>query len=400
MRLHVPFVDDIDIVAFGEWAWKLGDGILDSLYVSEVDNPAPKFKSDSVDVPGTNGSVYMDEATGRTYFQDKTVKVVLAGKGEVITWANVETLRSALQGRLIDFTFDDISVYDFQFQTGRVTVDCDYKLCTVTLTISEVSPFLYANHYQRFEILKRTNYEIGNNADNWHFGGTSYVPAQPSASSDTHVNSTYQTFAYAFDAPNRDPFNRTKGVGAAVGAKMLVGIKTLVGGDVWFVDADGNKSKTFATTCPTTLSGSTSELRMFFTCDGSYYEWWTVNGVRKFLPTVRCSYALSNYVPVDGSGNIINLSGDNGTVTHDFPSNVEIRPACAGTPGVIIADGVACDFDGGSDFYLVPRLAVPGIDAAKDGLNSKSVFTWIPSDSSSVESSNTCLFQFVERSVF
>lgn len=159
---------------------------------------------------------------------------------------------------------------------------------------------------------------------------------------------------------------------------MLFGVSSLVGGEVWFEDADGNKSTTVATVCPTTLSGSVGELRMHFRVDGSHYEWvTTMENTREYLPTIRCTYVLSNYVNIDSNGKIINVAGD-GITTLDFPSNVAVRPDIHGLDCVIIADGIAIEYKRDSFAKPVPRLVLPRTEAPKNGTMSKSVFCCVP----------------------
>lgn len=398
MRLHYELPDyaaqNSAAELAGGWTVKLGEGVLTTFYVSEVDNPAPSIKSDSVDIPGTNGKVYMDEAAGRVYFDDKTVKVVLVGQGEMANWHLFDTLRSDYQGRLVDFTFDDHRNVKW-FQTGHVSVEFDEKLCTFTLVFEEVKPYRFSTDLFQKSIAVLANYERHNNTDAWHFNTDTY--GTPPYSSDSHSNTPFQTFVYSFNNVTDIKYKRTKGVGGAVGSKLLFGINTLVGGDVWFEDADGNKSKTIATCCPTTLTGSTSEIRMCFTVDGSYYEWKTVDGVRKYLPTIRCSYAISDYVAI-GANSVI--SNGNRYVTFDYPSNVEIRPTASGSDGIIIADGVAVEVDLSGREKTVPRIVLPGVNATKDGLMSKSVFCWTRNDAGDIAVTDDCGFRFIPVEVF
>ncbi len=392
MRLHYVLPDSATQSTAAElaggWSAVLGQGVLKSFYVSDVDNPAPNVKSDSVDVPGANGSVYMTEASGRVTFEDKTVKVVLGGCGETANWNLFDGFKNGYQGRLCDFTFDDPADVKW-FQTGRVSIELDDKLCTFTLTFTEVPPFRYSTNLFYEPIYLRTNYEKYNNADAWSFSGSA----------------AYRTdfpgdFVYLFNSAG-GTYYRTKAVGAQPGAKMLFGVQTLSGGDVCFVDDNGNESRTYATAC--TPSSPTQEhpgeLRMKFTVDGSYYEWKTVNNSRQYLPTIRCTYTLSNYVPIDSNGEIVNELG-NGIVTHTFPTNVEIRPMASGSDGIIIVDGKAFNADLNSRLQQIPRLALPGVDAKKDGTNSKSVFCWVRSDNSEIQPGNTCRMCFIPVEVF
>lgn len=374
MRLHKDVPNGTaEVEAFGGgWEVILGHGALQSFYVSEVDNPPPEVRSDAVTVAGADGSIYMTEDTGRVLFEDKTVTVKFGGRGDDMNWNLVSVLRSGYQGRLVDFTFDDYRNVE-HFQTGRVSVDFDPILCTFEMVFTEVPPFLFSITPFYSLMTARTNYELANNDSAWNF------EPRVLATSIYRVNSG-GTIACCMTNPN-DNYWVKKPMGGQPGLKLLFGVINLVGGEVWFEDDDGNKSKTVATTRTTTLQDSSSEIRMYFKIDRSYYEWHTDGGgVRRYAPTIRCDFVLSNYVPTDSEGNIVNVDGD-GIITHDFPSNVAIRPVCYNqADGYIIHDGVASKYTATGEQHTVPKFVLPRPNAKEDGVTTKSVFCAVPLD--------------------
>lgn len=394
MRLHMTLPERMTLFEDLPKGWEviLGQGALQSFYVSEVDNPPPEVRSDAVTVAGANGSIYMAEDTGRVLFEDKTVTVKFGGRGDDMNWNLVSVLRSNYQGRLVDFTFDDYRDVK-HFQTGRVSVDFDPILCTFEMVFTEVPPFLYSTELFQKGMTARTNYEKRNNTDPWNFDENQY--GTPPYHSDIPLN-----FVYSFQQNHvGDDYIRTKGVGAPEGRKMLFGVSSLVGGEVWFEDADGNKSTTFATVCPTTISGSVGELRMHFRLDGSHYEWvTTMEETREYLPTIRCSYVLSNYVQIDANGEIINVAGD-GITTLDFPSNVAVRPDIHGLDCIIIADGIAIEYKRDSFAKPVPCLVLPRPEARKIGTMSRSYFCCVPTGNGDASTVSTGM-RFIPAEVF
>ena len=399
MRLHMTLPERMTLFEDLPNGWEviLGQGALQSFYVSEVDNPPPEVRSDAVTVAGMNGSIYTAEDAGRVLFEDKTVTVKFGGRGDDMNWNLVGVLRSNYQGRLVDFTFEDYRNVK-HFQTGRVSVDFDPILCTFEMVFTEVPPFLYSTELFQKVVTARTNYELANNSDAWVFDEDFY--GTPPYHSDSPMDFVYSVGENGFEIGS--DYIRKKGVGGAIGSKLLFGVKSIVGGEVWFEDADGNKSKTYATVCPTTMTGQTGEIRMHFRVDGSYYQWVNTQleyATRAYLPTLRCQYVLSNYVNIDSDGNIINVSGD-GITTHTFPSNVAIAPDVNATNCIIIFDGIATEFNASRTFVVkVPRLVLPNANAEKIGTDSKSVFCCVPKTNAAATSVSAG-FRFIPCEVF
>lgn len=391
MRLHA---DDGTLDA-SSWEIRTGDGELNSFSVGSIVNPKPTVKKNLLDINGSSGSLDMSEDNGRIFFESKPVTVVLQGRADFNGMDEIEDFFSPYQGRLMDFTTDNyLNVSGYQ--VGRMAAEISRKNNRVTLTFENVDPYRYGETHTLY-VLCRTNYELKNNADNWVYGGET-----PAYSSDSPLN-----FRYSFYSPQGKIYRRVKGVGAQPGAKMIFGIRSIVGGEVWFVDADGNRSKSIATVLEPELgvvpSGSTGEISMQFVVDGSYYEWVTVNGERRYLPTIRCSYVLSNYAPIDlgGTGKIINYQGE--YATWEIPSNVVIRPTFEAAAGVIICDGVAVNSPNNlsaANFYqYVSKIALNGFGADRSNKMVDSVFCWTPLDNSDVVV-GSCSMMFTEAEVF
>lgn len=391
MRLHA----DNGTLEPSSWVIRTGDEELNAFTVGSIDNPKPVVKKNLLDINGTSGSLDLGEESGNIFFENKTVTVILQGRADFNGMVEIESFFSAYQGRVMDFTTDnylDVSRY----QVGRMSAEINRKNNRVTLTFENVDPYRYGETHT-LNVLCRSNYELKNNADNWVYGGET-----PAYSSDSPLH-----FRYSFYTPQGKIYRRLKGVGAQPGAKMIFGIRSIVGGEVWFVDKDGNRSKTAATVLEPELgvvpSGSTGEIVMQFVVDGTYYEWVTVNGTRRYLPTIRCDYVLSNYVPIDigGTGEIINYQGE--YVTWKVPSNVFIRPTFEATEGVIICDGVAVESPSNlsvaNSYQYVPKIALNGFGADRSKEKVDSVFCWVPLDNSDAIV-GSCFMQFTDAEVF
>lgn len=391
MRLHA---DDGTLDA-SSWEIRTGDGELNAFTVGSIVNPKPTAKKNLLDINGASGSLDLSEDNGRIFFESKPVTVILQGRSDFNGMDEIEDFLSPYQGRLMDFTTDNyLNVSGYQ--VGRMAAEISRKNNRITITFENVDPYRYGETHT-LNVLCRTNYELNNNADNWVYGGET-----PAYSSDSPLH-----FRYSFYSPQGKIYRRVKGVGAQSGAKMIFGIRSIVGGEVWFVDEDGNRSKTIATVIEpesgVVPSGSTGEISMQFVVDGSYYEWVTVNGSRAYLPTIRCDYVLSNYAPIDigSTGKIINYQGE--YATWEIPSNVVIRPTFEAAAGVIICDGVAVNSPsnlGAANYYqYVPKIALNGFGADRSKKMVDSVFCWTPLDNSDVVV-GSCSMMFTEAEVF
>lgn len=370
MRLHedlsnkvIPVGSDVQ----KPWTLRIGDGALKSFIVGSVSNPIPAIKENKIDVPGTSGELDVYGTDDHVDFQNKPVTIVLSGEASFAGMEEIEDLFSQYQGRVIDFTFDYFLQVE-KYQVGRMTAAFDRKRNRVTLNI-DTEPYRYSTSIFHKQITHRTNYEARNNSTAWMLD----ISANPQYANDNVGN-----FAYSFNTPQAYPIIRYKPVGAQPNSKMLFGIISVVGGKVWFTDDNGNESQTFATVCTThQFADAEGELRMKFTVDGSYYEWVTTTDGRRYLPTIRCQYILSNYVNIDSDGEIIDDLNANTATTITLPSNIAIYPQFySNIECWLIADGVAFKYDSVNDagFLKPPRIVLPRTTAPRDGTMSKSVF--------------------------
>lgn len=413
MRLHVDTASiDYDLLIADihqngmlspeSWVIRVGDGELNAFTVGSIVNPKPTVKKNLLDINGASGSLDMSEDNGRVFFESKTVTVILQGRADFNGMDEIEEFLSLYQGRVMDFTTDNyLNVSGYQ--VGRMSAEISRKNNRVTITFDNVDPYRYGAT-RVLNVLCRTNYELKNNADNWVSETSPYVVREDSP---TH-------FRYSFsDVPKGVVQTRFKGVGAQPGAKMLFGIRSIVGGEVRLVSAEAENgvykktSKTYATIVSPDAElfpDSTGMIVMEFLVDGSYYEWVNDNGTRRYLPTIRCDYVLSDYVPIDigGTEEIINYQGDYATL--EVPSNVAIRPVVEAAAGVIICDGVAVTSPNSirnnyRAFVYTPRLTLNGIGADRSKGKVKSVFCWVPADNSDAPNGQ-CKFVIIDAEVF
>ena len=371
----------------GQTEWiKIKDAMAGS-YVSIVENPIPEPKYDYSEIPGASGAIDTTEAAGRVFFNNKTVRVVVgvAETGEKffgmeikpLTWIRMfKDSLSYLNGRRVQFTFSDVDENggNVPFQVGRMTFDCNYKEHLVEFSFSEVEPFRYSGTEVQKTLIVLSNYEVTNNTDAWSYTW--------SGSDDCIADDHVTNFAFSLDTAGGQVV-RTKYVGGASGF-FAFGIKSIVGGEIWFewtTDGVSHRSRTVAGVEPLEqqIPNASGMIRMVIIVDGSYYEWKTVNGVRRFMPTIRCDYILSNYLPLS-VGEIAN------SVSDTFKSNTIVRPTVSLTraeKAFIICDGVCSELNLLGAFtetnVIVPRVALPNVMADFSGSEVKSVFCVVPS---------------------
>lgn len=380
MRLHAS---EHQTQEPSSWVIRTGEGELNAFTVGSIVNPKPVVKKNSLDILGTSGEVDLTEESGRVFFENKTVTVILQGRADFEGMEDVESFFSPFQGRLMDFTTDNyLSVTGFQ--VGRMAAEFDRKKNRITI-VFDTDPYRYSEivFYKALPVL--SNYEVMNNDSAWSitggYGGETLVE-------DDHVT----WFAFCFDTVGAE-LSRRKIVGASSGFFAL-GVVELIGGDIWFNNQNGKTSKTIAEITPleTPVEGGSGKIEMTVRCDGSYYEWVTVNGERRYLPTVRCQYILSNYLPVDGN----DLAN---TVIDSFLSNVNMRPyvLVGYSDAYIISDGVASLVGVRRDYERKPRVVLPNVRADFSGSEVQSVMCAVKVNSSD---SPTASMRYRQAEVF
>lgn len=381
MRLHASEYEQQEP---SSWVVRTGDGVLNAFTVGSIVNPKPTVKKNSLDILGTSGEVDLTEESGRVFFENKTVTVILQGRADFAGMEEVESFFAPYQGRLMDFTTENyLSVTGFQ--VGRMAAEFDRKKNRITI-VFDTDPYRYSEtvFYKSLPVL--SNYEVMNNDSAWSITG-GY--GGETLSEDDHVT----RFAFCFDSVGAEIY-REKTVGLASGFFAL-GIVEILGGEIWFEDQSGEVSKTIAKVIPleTPVEGGSGKIKMIVRCDGSYYEWVTVNGVRRYLPTVRCQYILSNYLPVNSSGNLAN------SVTDTFLPNVNMRPyvTVSYSDAYIISDGVASLVGVRRDYERKPRVVLPNVRSDFSGSEVQSVMCAVKVNSSD---SPTASMRYRQAEVF
>lgn len=367
MRVHDK--DRANMADPASWALKTQDGALASFIVGSVNNPSPTPKVMGEDIPGSSGVFDTTEAAGRVFFENKTVTIILSGEAGFCGMDEIEHLFSRYQGRVIDFSFDNYLDVKW-FQTGRMAAKFNRSRNQIILSI-DTKPYRYGmdtKYIKSMTVL--SNYERDVNTGSWT---SSEIDGDILYSYDNGTN-----FCFSCDAPGATIL-RKKTVSPSSGF-LAFGVKSIVGGTVEFTNIDDvNNTITHSKTVARVSTYGGNHIRMTITVDGSYYEWHTVNNVSRYLPTVKCNYVLSNFLPVDSNGDLTDA------VSAELPTNVAIRPDFSNTTAaaVLIVDGIAVDFDSITGEVLVmPRLLLPGDRADLSGTTTKSIMVAIPKTAS------------------
>lgn len=345
----------------GTW-FKIGEGYFHNFHVESVDNPTPEPKYDYLDISGTSGGIDLTESNGRVFFKNKTVTVVIGAQTTPEIMQEIQQyVLSGFNGRRVWFTFDDSANY--RFQVGRAFINFDLKEHHITFTFENVEAFRYSEPEIAKTLTVLANYERDVNTAAWTLGSISGGGGELSVANDVNGGFVY------FDSEAGAIFERIKPASGNNGKYLAFGIVSIVGGDVWFEWTDNGqtvKSRTTAKVVDGTIT-------MMCSIDGSYYEWRNVDGVRKYVPSIRCSYVFTDYLPMSG--------GDlTSAVSMNFPSNVIIRPLVRTfyAAGYIICDGVVVPTTVSPDKKYLPRLALAGDRADLENYKAKSVFAIIP----------------------
>lgn len=364
MRLHND--SRVDTSDPASWAFKTQDGVLSAFVVGQVDNPKPEPKMQTESIAGANGVVDLTEAGGRVTFGNKTVTVILSGEASFQSMDRIETAFAPYQGRMIDFTFDDVLSLEW-YQTGRMTAQFDRHRNRVTLTL-DCSPYRYGGETTRKQIAERGVFESStypaSNTWEWR-DNSSLIVYDDSGNGQIAVSTSYPGIV----------LSRRKTTTESAGDVLPFGIKSIIGGDVWFEDAFGTAYRTF---CPISegLPGESNYINMYAQVDGSHYEWVEVNGELVYSPTLRVEYVFAEPVSVGSDGYPVNTETD--YVTEELPTNVIYRPRFRANQATIIIDGAAIDWGDAHDFRYAPRAVLPGNRNDLTGETAKTIFCIIP----------------------
>ena len=344
LRIH----DDARIITVYDttsWTVKVGAGDLASYKVDTVKDEAPNPKTDSVDIPGTNGIYDITEAAGRVFFENKNVTVTLSGatteSAMKTLWTN--TL-SFYHGHKCDFTFEDVSSVEW-IRTGRVSIVMDYKNHQITFTF-DAEPFAVkaASTIVNVPVVAKN---LSSFTYYTAYGGSRLYP-----------DDTANTFHFGVSAVNTEVIYRLSGLTA--GDIFTLGIYSVIGGEITFVNLPGGDNKTKGVVS----SGGYLDVRI--TVDGSYFEWQTVNDTLICYPAFRCSFILAK-------------ASSSGIIT--LPTNAMIHPEIANLnyPGTLIIDGAVFDITDTNNVVLKPPGAIlPGYRAITNTATTDSIVCVIP----------------------
>jgi len=208
---------------------KVGAAALSNFYVDTVTNPSPEPKKTGEDIPGTSGTLDLTEEPGRVFYKNKTVVVTLSGKVTDDRMLQVRTLLSEYHGRAVCFYFGnptaDAGSIARYFHVGRMEIDYDMQLHTITFTI-DAEPYRYTMGLYSRGLRTLPNYERDVNPDAWQ---------ETEVYGIIHIeDGTVDNFVYCVNEQFPDTtFVRIKNVEDSSGYFAL-GIKSIVGGDICF----------------------------------------------------------------------------------------------------------------------------------------------------------------------
>lgn len=379
MRLHVT---EYYTQNPSSWDIRVGDGVLNAFTVGSIVNPKPVVKKNLLDINGMSGSLDLTEESGRVFFENKTVTVILQGRADFAGMDDVESFFAPYQGRLMDFTTDNyLSVSGFQ--VGRMAAEINKRQNRVTITL-DTEPFKYSESITRKTLVVLPNYERDVNTSDWDDG---WIVDGGSNDFDV-LHDVPGGIRYA-DSSTNVIVEREKTVGSENNGKFLaLGIVSIQGGDMWFEWEDGNKtiqSRTLAKV-------QNGKIKRKVTIDGSLFEWVTVNGTRKYMATVRVNYVLVGFLPTE-DGEVAS------SVSDELPTNVIIRPAVSTTyhDGYIVCDGVCVNVRISPRSNAVSKIVMPGNRADFSKPSFKSVCVVFPTSSGN---NPTCTIEYRRPEVF
>ena len=354
------------------WVLRTQHGVLDAFVVGSVINPAPVPKTQTESIPGASGALDMTESAGRVFFENKEVTITLSGEASFNAMDEIERLFAPWQGRKIDFTFDDVLDVKW-YMVGRMTAACDRTSNRVVLTVD-------AEPYRRSTTYKAINLESGQHLDLTENGWSERWATDDDASI-IYIEKSANNICYGADFPGAQLLIYRL---AGANDRYTLGIRSIVGGTIEFLNYDSDGNEYYNKVLGVPFDG---ELVMRVTVDGSYYEWQVDlnDGVKKYMPVVRCHYVLSTLpiTVVNGEAKI------NDNVIAYNPANILMRARLSALTrhATLIVDGVAVDVDPKYNYTdrEVNGVVIPGNRADFDGINAKSFMVLtIPDESEDV----------------
>ena len=344
MRLHSDSATD------STWELAVGAnvaGALSGFVLGDVKIQHPMPKTESEDVPGTNGLYDLTESSGRVFYRNREITVPLVFRTDR-TWTDtIDITLARYNGRMCDFAFAPYDDVEWIY-TGRLSVTVDRFKNSVILTF-DAEPFARTTEYTYITV------PVSASVDKLAFGWT-YDRAVGGSLTATN-NSAGVIEISASDIGTVIYYKRT---GLTPSDSYTLGVKSIVGGSIAFHNgADDNLTEG--------VVDSNGVLTIKIVVDGSYYTWQTVNNQVFSYPSFRCEYILAKMV--FGESSIM------------LASNVVIRPEIANltAASVLILDGAVFEIDDTNNQILQPYGAVmPGARCDKSAKMAKSIFVCVP----------------------
>lgn len=345
LRLHTQATEALAENDPASWTLQRGRGALTHLAITKISNPMPEIKSNSVDVPASNGALDATEAGGRVYYKNKPVSVTFQTLPKQREWfPDLHDAFASLHGRLVDFSFEDALDVEWYY-TGRLTVS-EENPETGELTVKiDTQPF------QRSTVKRVYDIPTGTLMDRAVSGWS--VDEKSDTATVSLWDSRITIYGRAGDVVR---LKRTANAGTAFAFATYASS----GGDYVF----GNGSRTIG------KPDGSGELTLTLTLDGSEYDWTTENGEHVYKPSMSIKYFLTQ-LELDADGRVIGEDGDvlpterNAIV---LPSNVCIRPELYnyGDAADVLLDGERIYLDPHEEYRtlrLFPDAVLPGVHA-------------------------------------
>lgn len=345
----------------GDWIALAGksfnEGELCDYVVGDVIIPNPSPKTESEDVPGTNGIFDYTEALGRVCYQNRQIVVPLIHR-EDVEWLWGEDgdneLFARLNGRLCDFSFEAYDNVEWVY-TGRLSVLINRFKNLVTLTF-DAWPFARKAQTTFKQIENVQNAE--SDASFWTYAEATDTIIADNGAGSFHINagSVGTEIIYKHD-------NLT------ANQVYMIGIKSILGGSFQFIEGTGQNGRNDSAVGTVTSLGTLSAKIIV---DGSYYEWKTINGVLTAFPSFYCEYFL---VPVSLQSSAVWLPG-NATIRPLVIFGDARRVGLGQSNGWLLADGVAYNLDEYGKTSYLRGLVLPG-DRVDREITAQSVFACV-----------------------
>lgn len=296
MRRHTEDTEKLQTNDATSWSFVCSTTVykpmwLQSFVVGEAKDPFPEPRLDLLEVDGANGELDMTEVDGRLVYNRKEITVILSHKPTVYEPVVLNMVNERLRpwhGTLVDVAFNIPSEVQYYY-TGRVIAsEYDYDKERIILRIN-VQPFA-----------KKANI-------------TSFFPPRSVRVTTGFEQVTATSGILSVSYPTT---NQVKIFGS-VGEKVKLKLKNLsegvytfgtseARGGVWSIERDTAtypRLKQMSKKVVGSTDGS-GNLNIVFTIDGSSYDWYTSNGVRKYVPCLYLSWECMKISTDSDTGNV------------------------------------------------------------------------------------------------